>query len=297
MIRLLIGLAFVALLLLIYRCKTPANDILTDVEDTTTDTDTTSVTEEQGRAFVLEEEFEIPELNRTRKVWLYLPPGYEDSEQQYPVIYMQDGQNLFDASASFAGEWKIDESLDLFHNNSLETVIVVGIENSKDDARLDEYSPWRNDFYNKGGEGEAYVNFIVNNLKPYIDENYRTKSDQPNTAIGGSSMGGLISMYAIIEHQEVFGKALIFSPSFWFSEEAYTHVETKGKQAPLKIYFAAGSNEDGNIAANTERMRIDLRRIGFTDDEVTIRIDGDGFHGEGYWARAFQPAYRWLFID
>lgn len=295
MIRLLIGLLFVALLLLIYRCKTPADDILTDAEDTTTDT--TTITGGVGQVFVLEEEFDIPELNRKRKVWMYLPPDYENSGQYYPVLYMQDGQNLFDASASFAGEWKIDESLDLFYENSLQTAIVVGIENSRDDARLDEYSPWHNDFYNKGGEGKAYVNFIVNNLKPYIDENYRTRSDQSNTTIGGSSMGGLISMYAIMEHQDVFGKALIFSPSFWFSEEAYTHVAMKGKQNRLKIYFAAGRNEDGNIAANTERMRIELKRIGFTDDEIRIQIDGDGFHGERYWARAFQSAYRWLFVD
>ncbi len=296
MIRLLIVLLSVAILLLIYRCKTSDN-VLTDIDYVDTTVDTTTVSTGVGEYFVLEKEFDITELGRKRKIWMYLPPNYENSGQYYPVIYMHDGQNLFDRSASFAGEWEIDESLDIFHKNNLPTAIVVGIENSRDEARLDEYSPWRNTFYNKGGEGEAYVNFIVNDLKPYIDANYRTRSEQSHTGIGGSSMGGLISMYAIIEHQNIFGKALIFSPSFWFSEEAYEHVQNKGREAPVKIYLAAGRNEDGNIAANTERMRVTLQSSGFRPEEINIRIDGDGFHGEGYWARAFQPAYRWLFVD
>lgn len=257
---------------------------------------TTEVQPQPGQYLRLDKEFELKSLNRKRKIWLYLPPDYEEKGKRFPVLYLQDGQNLFDAAASFAGEWKIDETINHFNKQDQATAIVVGIENDGA-TRLDEYSPWQNQKYKKGGEGADYVNFIVQDLKPYIDQHYKTKSDRNNTLIGGSSMGALIAMYALMQHQKIFGMGLLFSPSFWFSEEAFTHVEKLDKRASSKIYLAAGAKEEGNIPENTRRMEELLHQIGFTDTEIHVQIDEDGAHNEAYWAKAFRVAYPWFFVN
>ena len=153
---------------------------------------------------VIAQDFYMPQLGRTRRIWLYLPPDYENSGKNYPVLYMQDGQNVFDAATSFSGEWQVDEALNRLFEDGDEGVIVVAIDNGGV-SRLDEYTPWANPTYGGGG-GDAYVNFIVETLKPYVDEHYRTKSGREFTGIMGSSLGGLISLYAAIEHQDVFSK-------------------------------------------------------------------------------------------
>lgn len=250
----------------------------------------------RGEVVVLDKDFHMPHLNRTRKVWLYLPRDYYASNKYYPVLYMHDGQNLFDATASFAGEWYVDESLDVIFGDGKESAIVVGIENSRDQNRLNEYSPWQNSNYQMGGEGNLYVEFIVNELKPYIDSIYRTKSGREHTGIMGSSMGGLISLYAAIERQDIFGRAGVFSPSLWFTEgKSFQHVSDKGKQQDLKIYLIAGEREGSNAAAETWRMSETLRASGFQTNEVFIEIHPDGEHNEAYWAREFPKAYEWLF--
>ena len=138
--------------------------------------------------FILSEDFKIPQLNRERRVWMYLPPNYKSANKSFPVIYMHDGQNLFDTSTSYSGEWSVDETLNRLYKDGNASFIVVAIDNGKD-KRLDEYSPWKNQKYG-GGEGDAYLEFIVKTLKPYIDANYKTLKDKENTAIIGSSMGG-----------------------------------------------------------------------------------------------------------
>ena len=144
---------------------------------------------------LLDDDFYMPQLNKNRKIWIYLPPDYQTSTKHYPVLYMQDAQNLFDDYTSFSGEWEVDESLNEMFTQGDYGCIVVGIENGGAD-RLDEYSPWVNSEYNEGGDGAAYVEFMVNTLKPYVDEHYRTLPGRNTTGVMGSSMGGLISMYA-----------------------------------------------------------------------------------------------------
>lgn len=245
---------------------------------------------------VLSQNFAIPQLNRTRKVWIYLPPDYATSNKRYPVLYMHDGQNVFDAATSFSGEWKVDESLNQLFNTGDQGIIVVAIDNGGAD-RLNEYSPWVNARYG-GGQGDEYTNFIVETLKPSIDANYRTKADRENTGIMGSSMGGLISMYAAIEYQNVFGKAGILSPAFWFAPESYAHVSAKGKKADMKIYLLAGQLEDnGSVVADINAMYNTLRNAGFGEKEVIRSTHPDGQHAEWYWAREFPAAYRWLFAN
>lgn len=249
----------------------------------------------EENAYILSEDFEIPQLNRTRRLWLYLPPDYETTEKTYPVLYMHDGQNLFDATTSFAGEWEVDESLNELFDNGDEGVIVIGIDNGGI-HRIDEYSPWIHAEYG-GGEGDEYVDFIVETLKPFIDANFRTKPGREFTGIMGSSMGGLISMYAAIEHQDVFSKAGIFSPSFWFSDQVYTHVEETGKQADMKFYMLGGELESATLIQQMQEMETTLHDAGFGSEEVVLVTHADGQHSEWYWRREFPDAYSWLFND
>ena len=242
---------------------------------------------------ILDENFNIPQLNRTRRIWVYLPPDYDTNDNTYPVLYMQDGQNLFDANTSFSGEWEVDESLNEMFDAGDEGVIVIGIDNGGG-YRIDEYSPWVNADYG-GGEGDEYVNFIVETLKPYVDSNFRTKPDRLNTGIMGSSLGALISFYAAIEHQDVFSKAGIFSPSFWFSDEVYTHVETTGKMYNMDIYMIGGEQEGPGLIEDMNNMVTTLQNAGFEDSEINMLTHEDGQHSEWYWRREFPNAYLWLF--
>lgn len=244
---------------------------------------------------ILDEDFYIPQLDRNRRIWLYLPPDYDTSSKNYPVIYMQDGQNLFDVYYSFSGEWKIDESMnDLFDDGDY-GAIVVGIDNGGGE-RINEYSPWYNPSYG-GGDGEAYASFLVNTLKPYIDSSYRTLPGREYTAIAGSSMGGNISMYAGIEYQDVFGKVGIFSPAFWFSDSSYLHLAQKGITQDLRIYFVASQNESSTMIPNMMAMYDALIDAGQDENQMFFLNEVDGAHSEWFWAREYPDAYEWLFDE
>ena len=155
-----------------------------------------------------------PQLDNQRDIFVYLPPSYASSDRHFPVLYMHDGQNLFDAETSFAGEWQVDESMELLSEEGIEA-IVVGIPNAGND-RLDEYSPFAMSNLG-GGKGDSYLEFIVQTLKPLIDVDFRTLPDRENTSILGSSMGGLISLYAFFRYPNIFGAAGAMSPAFWFA--------------------------------------------------------------------------------
>lgn len=245
---------------------------------------------------ILSQDFFMPQLNRTRRIWIYLPPNYQSSTQRYPVLYLHDAQNIFDASSSFSGEWKVDEALNTLFQNGDKGAIAVAVDNGGA-SRLNEYSPWVNTRYG-GGEGERYVQFIIETLKPYIDANYRTKPERASTGIMGSSMGGLISLYAAIEHQDVFSKAGIFSPALWFAPQCYTHVSSTGKRADMRIYLLAGQLEDnGSVVSDVNAMYNTLRSAGFGAQEVQVVTHADGQHSEWYWAREFPAGYKWLFSN
>ena len=197
---------------------------------------------------VLDTAFFIPQLNRIRRVWVYLPPTYNSLSKKYPVLYMHDGQNVFDDATSFSGEWGVDEAIDTLGLKYREC-IVIGIDNGGD-KRLNEYCPY--DFSLNGiaansttnvGEGRKYVDFLVKTLKPFIDKKYRTLKDSKNTFTAGSSMGGLISMYAVLEYPKIFGGAGVFSPAFWVAPKIFDDIKAKGKKVNAKIYFYAGDAE------------------------------------------------------
>lgn len=242
---------------------------------------------------ILAEDFYMPQLDRNRRIWVYLPPDYYTSTRSYPVMYMHDGQNLFDANAPF-GEWGVDESLNTLFEQGDYGIIIIGIDHGNAE-RISELTPYPNQQYG-GGDGDAYVNFIVETLKPHVDANYRTLSDQPHTGIMGSSLGGLISLYAIIEHQDVFGRAGVFSPSLWFSPtEMQALVSSTGRQQSLKIDLVAGEMESSTMVPNMEAMYNTLLEAGFSTDEIRITSHPDGEHSEWYWRREFPGTYQWLF--
>ncbi|RLD21799.1 MAG: hypothetical protein DRI69_03080 [Bacteroidetes bacterium] len=245
---------------------------------------------------VMADAFEMPQLDgRTRKIWIYLPPGYETSTSSYPVLYMHDGQNLFDDSTSFAGEWHVDESLnDLYESNNI-ALIVIGVENGGTE-RLNEYSPWINPTYG-GGDGDDYMDFIVETLKPFVDENYRTLSNRENTGLMGSSLGGLISHYGALASPDVFGKAGVFSPSFWFSDSTYIFGHANSNLQNMKIYFWAGGMESSQIdvPANTQAMIDTMISGGFNQSNAVLAVDPNGTHSEAFWSAEFPEAIKWLF--
>ncbi|MBE0661898.1 MAG: hypothetical protein IH597_05465 [Bacteroidales bacterium] len=242
---------------------------------------------------IMSNDFEMPQLNRTRRIWLYLPPGYDTTTKHYPVLYMHDGQNLFDLYTSFAGEWEVDETLNALHATNREVPIVVGIDNGGVD-RLDEYTPWVHPTFG-GGDGELYAQFIVETLKPYIDANYRTLPQREHTAVMGSSLGALVSHYICLEYQEVFSRVGVFSPSFWFSDSCYSFTYETGKLHPMRYYMMGGTNESGSLVQQMNDMVDTLLAAGFSTEEVFLKTVPGGQHNELLWRTQFEEAFEWLF--
>jgi predicted alpha/beta superfamily hydrolase len=242
---------------------------------------------------ILSDTFYMPQLNRNRRIWLYLPPNYDSSTARYPVIYMHDGQNLFNSATAFAGEWEIDETLSRLFAAGDPGAIVVGIDNGGA-SRINEYSPWVNAQYG-GGQGDEYMDFIVQTLKPYVDSRYRTDTSRARTGLIGSSMGGLISQYGGIAHQQVFGRMGIFSPSLWFSNQVFSQISTTGKQYDQRYYILAGATESSTLVPLCNQLKSALEANGWAASDVQLVVKADGQHSEWFWRREFEAAYQWLF--
>jgi len=245
---------------------------------------------------IMDESFYMPQLDRNRRIWIYLPPDYETSTKLYPVLYMHDGQNLFDTQTAFAGEWEVDETLDELFQANVNIPIVVGIDNGGN-HRIDEYTPWFNSEYGIGGDGSLYIDFIIETLKPFVDDNYRTLPDRRNTGIMGSSLGGLISHYGSLKFQESFGKAGIFSPSYWWSDSVWTFTNENPKQFEMMIYQMCGDQESASTVPNMNLMNTYLTDVGFLPNELFIKVVAGGQHNEQLWRNEFGEAYLWLFSD
>lgn len=242
---------------------------------------------------VLEESFEIPGLNRSRKVRVYLPPGYENSRRKYPVVYMHDAQNLFDDATSFVGEWGVDENLNELSESAGLNLIVVGIDNGQEN-RNTELTPWENERLGKP-EGEAYMRFVVEVVKPYIDNEYRTKSGRKHTAVMGSSLGGLISHYAIYTYPRVFSKAGIFSPSYWVSEEVYAYTKSNPVPRNSRLYLLVGQKEGSMMYEQMDRMYAFIKEQGHPVENISAKTNPEGAHNEKFWRSEFKEAIKWLF--
>lgn len=241
-------------------------------------------------------DFHIPQLNKKRKISILLPHNYHETDYRYPVLYMQDGQNLFDKNAPF-GTWGIDEKLAILAEQGMGDIIVVGIDHGND-KRLNEYTPANELPIGIGhGEGAKYLEFMVKNLKPHIDEKFRTLTDRANTAIGGSSMGGLISHYAALYHSDVFSKVMVFSPSFWIYDEVYKETEVFAPKGNTKFYFFGGAKEGSNMVRNMFNIRDVLQEKQQEKRLIDFKlvIDPEGHHTESRWHEEFPRAIAWLF--
>lgn len=243
---------------------------------------------------LLDDDFPIKSLNRTRRIWLYLPPDYlSQTEKKYPVIYMLDGQNVFDKATSFSGEWRVDESLDQLFQQGDPGCIVVAIANGES-QRINEYAPWINAQYG-GGEGEKFLKFLTDELKPYIDQHYRTKTEAEHTAIMGSSMGGLFSFYAGFERPDIFGRIAPMSTSFWFAPVVFNWIKDKVPPAQaLKVYLTVGANEGGSQQSDMLRMYNLILEEGIPVQDIKADSDANEGHNESYWSKKFPTVYKWL---
>jgi predicted alpha/beta superfamily hydrolase len=206
---------------------------------------------------------------------------------------MHDGQNLFDVITSFLGEWEVDETLNDLYDEGYFVPIVVGIDNGSQ-HRTDEYTPWFNPDYG-GGQGSLYMEFIVETLKPYIDENYRTLPGRESTGLWGSSLGGLISQYGVFKYQDVFSKGGIYSPSYWWSDSVWTFTAEAGIQHEIKLWQMTGSLEGGSMVPNTLGMHDMLSDMGMDEENLSTSIVEGGEHNEQLWREDFEEAYLWLF--
>jgi len=250
---------------------------------------------------VLDTAFFIPQLNTKRRIWIYFPRGYTSTKKHYPVMYLQDGQNLFDEMTSAYGEeWGVDECLDSLIEKGKPACIIVGIDNGAA-TRMNEYNPY--EFTLKDStisktflpQGNEYLNFLTKTLKPFIDKKYRTLSSKENTIIAGSSMGAVISYYAAIKYPEVFGKAGFFSPAFHTAPQIKQLTDSISNKVNSKFFFYIGEKE--GAAYVTDMKEIAEKLGGHSNAMIYSVIDTEGEHNEKAWRKWFAEFYNWMMAD
>ncbi|MBD0332498.1 MAG: alpha/beta hydrolase, partial [Chitinophagaceae bacterium] len=238
---------------------------------------------------ILDTAFYMPQLNRYRRIWVYLPESYSASRKKYPVLYMHDGQNVFDEATSGFGEWGVDEAMDTLGVKYGEA-IVVAIDHGGD-KRINEYSPYDMPRFGKG-EGDEYIDFLAKTLKRFIDKKYRTKKNAKHTYIAGSSIGGLISFYAILKYPKVFGGAGVFSPAFWIVPQLKDIISQKAKKVKGKIYFYGGKPESESMVP--DMLAVFEKMHQYSKARMTTVIRADGKHNEATWRQEFPLFYKWM---
>lgn len=244
-----------------------------------------------------------PQLQNHRDVLVWLPPSYGQSDKHYPVIYMHDGQNLFDKYASFVGEWQVDETMQALSGEGLEAII-VGLPNNEN--RMYEYNPYS---YHLDGRGELYLQFLVEIVRPLVDSEFRTLKEPAFTGIAGSSMGGLISLYGFLMYPAVFGFCGAFSTAYWFGQEGLLNTIDEKADGRGKIYLDVGGKEgyvldkwqiaagntDHAYVEGVQRLRDALIQHGYQPGTSLLYVEeSDGAHHENDWARRLPAALRYL---
>jgi predicted alpha/beta superfamily hydrolase len=247
-----------------------------------------------GRVKVLRK-VHSPQLHNRRDLLVYLPPSIERGGADYPVLYMQDGQNLFDPATSFAGDWALDRTMDAAARDGTEAIIVA-IPNMGE-SRIDEYSPFHDPKLG-GGKGDAYIAFVAETVKPLIDRDFPTRPAPAATGLGGSSMGGLISLYGFFERPDTFNLCLAMSPSLWFASRAVLERVRTLDRPHGRIYLDIGIRENRTAIADTRRLRDLLIDVGYRPGhDLTFVLDRHGRHHEQDWGRRFAGALRFLWRE
>lgn len=234
-----------------------------------------------------------PGSTQRRDVAVHLPSTYRlDGKRRFPVLYMQDGQNLFDPEASFAGSWEVDEAVHAQAARGAEA-IVVGVPNAGVD-RIREYGPWA-DPEHGGGEADRYLRFLLDDVKPLVDRRFRTLTERDRTGIAGSSLGGLLSLYGFFRFPGSFGFVAALSPSLWFGDGAIFRFIESAPFVPGRIYLDGGTEESAQMVEHLRRLEAILRAKGYRPgDTLRVVVDQGATHHESHWGRRFRNALPFL---
>jgi predicted alpha/beta superfamily hydrolase len=246
------------------------------------------------QVLLISDEFEIPQLNKTRKIWALLPHDYDSSNESYPVMYLQDAQNLFNEDAPY-GNWEIDKKLAVMAEYKIGKIIIIAIEHAEKD-RIKEYNVGKTVLGK--GQGKKYIRFVTETLKPFVDNNFRTKKEREFTGIGGSSMGGLITVFSGLMYPEIYGKLMVFSPSLWVVPKLVIDSDNENTE-DTKIYLYAGGDESETMIEHVKTFKKNMIASEFVKDKMKINlsINMKGKHSERYWSDEFPKAIEWLFFN
>jgi enterochelin esterase-like enzyme len=245
-------------------------------------------------------------FRNTRQLRVWVPPGYsapENHGRHYPVLYLNDGQNLFDSATAYIGiDWQVDEAADrLIRERRIPPLIIVGIDNAQKD-RPREYLPYRS-FHPPimRPQGKRYPDFLLSEVMPFIYQRYRIARGPENTGLGGSSLGAIISLYTALDQPGVFGRLLLESPSLFISNRQLLKSSRAFRQWPARIFMAMGTREAGTeerdqeVVEDVRELEHVMRRAGLREDRLRVRIDEGAIHSEKEWARRFPEALTFLF--
>jgi predicted alpha/beta superfamily hydrolase len=251
-------------------------------------------------------EFQSRIFRNTRLLRVWLPPGYDDAENEgrrYPVVYLNDGQNLFESATSFTGvEWQVDETADrLIREGAVPPMMIVGMDNTGKD-RLREYMPHRSmNPMMLRVQGRHYPDFLIKEVMPFVARNYRVATGPENTGLGGSSLGALIALYTAMARPGVIGRLLLESPSLWVSNRQTLKESRSVRMWPERIFLAAGTAEAGNaersrtVVDDVRELAAILRRAVLSEKRLRLLIKDGAGHNEGAWAERFPEALQFLF--
>jgi predicted alpha/beta superfamily hydrolase len=251
-------------------------------------------------------EFQSRVFRNRRRLRVWLPPGYDDPEnkgRQYPVFYLNDGQNLFDRATAFIGvEWQVDETADrLIRQGRIPPLIIVGMDNARKD-RAREYLPYRSlSPPVLRPEGKRYPEFLTNEVMPFVDQRYRVAKGPENTGLGGSSLGAIVALYTVIDRPGIFGRLLLESPSLFVSGRRLLKCSQAFQEWPQKVFLAIGTRETGRadtdeqVVEDVRELEHVLRRAGLRDERLRVKVDERATHNEAEWAKRFPEALSFLF--
>lgn len=242
-------------------------------------------------------------LTPERDIIVYLPPGYEqEKKKRYAVLYLHDGQNLFDGATSYIPgmEWRVDETAQaLIASGEIKPLIIVGVYNAGKD-RVDEYTPTKDAKVGQGGKADLYGRMLVEELKPFIDAQYRTLRGPKETGLGGSSLGGLVSLYLGMKYPQVFGKLAVVSPSVWWDKRKIVgDVQALGRRPRLRIWMDIGTKEGDtpeNATKDTRALRDALVFKGWKENSDLKYFEAEGAeHNEKAWSERVAAMLKFLF--
>jgi enterochelin esterase-like enzyme len=251
-------------------------------------------------------EFQSQIFRNKRMLRVWLPPGYsapENESRQYPIFYLNDGQNLFDPATAYIGvDWQVDETADrLIRESKIPPLIIVGIDNAQKD-RPREYLPYRS--FNPPvmrPQAKRYPDFLLKEVMPFLFQRYRIARGPENTGLGGSSLGAIISLYTAMSSPRIFGRLLLESPSLFISNRQLLKSSRSVRQWPERIFMGIGTREAGSedpdrhVVEDVRDLENILRRAGLGQDRLLVKIDEGANHNEGEWAKRFPEALAFLF--